>query len=174
MAGGGDSATELISELLLGIVIGVGLPWGERRGLRIAASFRGCCARFVVRRERSVHRYLATGLSVWPGGKFRPSAAADDPTTTFSEITDTVFNPIRQYGCSSSIVAIRLLETIATIAQVTQQSEDRVTLQRHAAMIISAPPNGGLPSEAWRREGFKARFLAFGTSMPAEILQYRE
>lgn len=54
---------------------------------------------------------------------------------SFPIITDAAFNQIRQYGRSSAAVTIRLLETIAVIAEFVRRAEDRVALQRHAEMI---------------------------------------
>jgi uncharacterized membrane protein len=44
---------------------------------------------------------------------------------TFADIADAAFNQIRQYGRSSTAVAVRLLETLAVIAAHTLRTEDR-------------------------------------------------
>lgn len=58
------------------------------------------------------------------------------PVVTFPDVTDTAFNQIRQYGCSSPAVTIRLLETIAVIAGFVHRKEDRAALRCHARMIV--------------------------------------
>jgi uncharacterized membrane protein len=63
---------------------------------------------------------------------------------TFSDVTDAAFDQIRQYGCSSTAVTIRLLETIAEIAESIHRPEDRAALLRQAAMIARGA-RGGLP-----------------------------
>ena len=54
---------------------------------------------------------------------------------TFPGIVDAAFNQIRQYGRSSVAVTIRLLETIAVIAEFAFRPDDRASLLRHAEMI---------------------------------------
>lgn len=56
-------------------------------------------------------------------------------TTSFADIVDAAFNPIRQYGSDSALVAGRLLEAIAAIAAHAHRQEDRETLTRHAGLI---------------------------------------
>jgi uncharacterized membrane protein len=73
-----------------------------------------------------------------------------DPVT-FSEITDTAFNQIRQYGRSSAAVTIRLLEVIGEIAAYIKRDEDRAALMRHADMIMRGS-KGGLPEELDRKD----------------------
>lgn len=57
---------------------------------------------------------------------------------TFSDITNTAFNQIRQYGCSHPAVVIRLLETLSNIAFYTQDSQAKAALRRHADAIKSS------------------------------------
>jgi uncharacterized membrane protein len=57
------------------------------------------------------------------------------PAYTFPEVTDVAFNQIRQHSRSSVAVTIRLLETIAVVAEFTHRPEDRTTLLRHSEMI---------------------------------------
>ena len=64
------------------------------------------------------------------------------PVFTFSGITDAAFNQIRQYGCTRTAVAIRLLETIAEVARSVHRPEDRVALLRHAKMIAQGARSG--------------------------------
>ena len=73
------------------------------------------------------------------------------PVFTFPEVTDAAFNQIRQYGRSSAAVTIRLLETIAEIAESLHRPEDRTALLRHARMIARGSA-GGLPEDEDRQE----------------------
>ncbi len=57
------------------------------------------------------------------------------PAHTFSELTDSAFNQIRQYGRTSVAVTIRLIDTIAVVARLAPRPEDRAVLLRHAEMI---------------------------------------
>lgn len=72
------------------------------------------------------------------------------PGITFSDITDAAFDQIRQYGRSSYAVTLRLLETIAMVAEYVQRPEDRAVLRRHAEMIIRGAREG-LPEAEDRR-----------------------
>lgn len=73
------------------------------------------------------------------------------PVFRFPDVTDAVFNQIRQYARSSTAVTIRLLETIAAVAGFIQRPEDRVALLRHAKMIARGA-RGGLPEDEDRQE----------------------
>jgi len=64
------------------------------------------------------------------------------PGVTFSDITGTAFDQIRQYGRSSSAVTIRLLETISVVAGYVHRPEDRAVLRRHATMIVRGASEG--------------------------------
>lgn len=72
------------------------------------------------------------------------------PAISFPEITNAAFNQIRQYGRSSVAVTIRLLETIAVVAEFTRRPEDRAALSRHA-MMIARGAREGLPEDEDRR-----------------------
>lgn len=72
------------------------------------------------------------------------------PVLTFSDVTDTAFNHIREYGCSSTAVTIRLLETIGVVAGSMHRSEDRIALLRHAKMIARGAD--GLPEAEDRQK----------------------
>jgi uncharacterized membrane protein len=85
--------------------------------------------------------------------QLRMIATAD----TFAEITDVAFNQIRQYGRSSAAVTIRLLETIAVVAEFTHRPEDRATLLQHAEMIDRGAREG-LP-EAEDHRAVEERYL---------------
>jgi uncharacterized membrane protein len=69
------------------------------------------------------------------------------PVVTFSDVTDVAFNQIRQYGHSCTAVTIRLLETIAEVAEFAHRPEDRVALLRHANMIVRGARDGLLEEE---------------------------
>ena len=73
------------------------------------------------------------------------------PAVTFPEIVDASFGPIRQYGRSSVLVTIRLLETIAAIAGATHRPTDRAALLRQAEMIVRGARQA-LPEDGDRRE----------------------
>jgi uncharacterized membrane protein len=64
------------------------------------------------------------------------------PVVTFAEITDAAFNQIRQYGRSSAAVTIRMLETIAVIAEFAHRPAERAALLRHAEMIARGARDG--------------------------------
>ena len=72
---------------------------------------------------------------------------------SFPMITDAAFNQIRQYGRSSAAVTIRLLETIAVVAESVHCEEDRVALQRHVEMIARGASEGLSESEDRRVVG---------------------
>jgi uncharacterized membrane protein len=55
--------------------------------------------------------------------------------TTFADLLDAAFNQIRQYGCQSVAVAIRLLETLTRIASHVSTEEQRQALLAHAEML---------------------------------------
>ncbi len=69
---------------------------------------------------------------------------------TFPEIVDAAFNQIRQYARPSAAVTIRLLETIALVAEAVHRSADRAALRRHAQMIVRGAREG-LPEAEDRR-----------------------
>ncbi len=61
---------------------------------------------------------------------------------TFSGLTDTAFNQIRQ-NCSNDVaVTIRLLESIAVIAEYTENPQDKKALRRHADLILKGSCQG--------------------------------
>jgi uncharacterized membrane protein len=78
------------------------------------------------------------------------------PVFTFPNVTDTAFNQIRQYGRSSTAVTIRLLETIAEVADSAERPGDRVALLRQARMIARGAEEG-LP-ESEDRKAVEDRF----------------
>jgi uncharacterized membrane protein len=60
----------------------------------------------------------------------------------FPTLADAAFNQIRQYSRSSPALMIRLLETIAVVADFVQRPEDRAALVRHADMIVRGARQG--------------------------------
>ena len=61
---------------------------------------------------------------------------------TFAGLTDVAFNQIRQ-NCSNDVaVTIRLLESIAVIAEYTENDRDRKALRRHADLILKGSRQG--------------------------------
>nr|WP_301289615.1 DUF2254 domain-containing protein [Natronocella acetinitrilica] len=69
---------------------------------------------------------------------------------TFVDFVDAAFNQIRQYSRSSAAVTIRLLETIAVIAEFVHRPEDRAILLLHARMIAQGAKEE-LPEKEDRR-----------------------
>jgi len=61
---------------------------------------------------------------------------------TFSGLTDAAFNQIRQNCCSDAAVTVRLLESIAVIAEYTENSPDKKALRRHADLILKGSRQG--------------------------------
>lgn len=57
------------------------------------------------------------------------------PTTTFADLADIAFNQIRQYGHNSVPVMLRMLETIARLADHVHRAEDGEALRRHATLV---------------------------------------
>lgn len=66
---------------------------------------------------------------------------------SFPMIADAAFDQIRQYARSSAAVTIRLLETIAMLAEFAHRAEDRAALQSHAEMINRGAGEGLSESE---------------------------
>jgi uncharacterized membrane protein len=56
-------------------------------------------------------------------------------TVTFQGALDAAFNLIRQYGRSSAAVSIRLIETLAVIAEHTSEPVETEALLKHAQMV---------------------------------------
>ena len=80
------------------------------------------------------------------------------PAYTFLEVTDAAFNQILQHSRSNVAVTIRLLETIAMVAEFTHRPEDRTTLLRHSEMIAREAIEG-LP-ESHARRALEERYQA--------------
>jgi uncharacterized membrane protein len=79
-------------------------------------------------------------------GKLRVVA----PPFTFAGMADAAWNQIRQAARTNASVTIRLLESIANVAEVARRPEDRATLRRHAEMIARGA-HEGLPEDEDRR-----------------------
>ncbi|MEP6551335.1 MAG: DUF2254 domain-containing protein [Gemmatimonadales bacterium] len=80
------------------------------------------------------------------------------PATAFADFADAAFDQVRQYARSSAAVTLRLLETIAVVAEFAHRPEDRAVLRRHAEMIARGSLEG-LPEQEDRR-AVETRFLA--------------
>jgi uncharacterized membrane protein len=78
------------------------------------------------------------------------------PAITFTDFADAALNQVRQYGRSSAAVTIRLLETIAVVAESARRADDRAALRRHAEMIARGSLEG-LPEQE-DRATVEARF----------------
>jgi len=57
---------------------------------------------------------------------------------TIDGIFDAAFNQIRQHGCSSVAVGLRLLETFGLIAANTHNSDAHQAIRRHASLVKEA------------------------------------
>jgi len=83
--------------------------------------------------------------------------------STIESITDAAFNQIRQYGRSSPAVMIRLLETLAVVANSGQREVDRAALLRHAELIQRASQQS-IPEQADRGD-VEERFAAVQSAL---------
>lgn len=83
------------------------------------------------------------------------------PVVTFAAIANAAFDQIRQYGRSSVAVTLRLLETIAVIAEFAYRPEDLAALQRQADMIARGARDG--LSELEDRREVEERYQAAST-----------
>ncbi len=80
-------------------------------------------------------------------GQLRLIAKAAD----WAGVMDAAFNEIRQYGRDSAGVTIRLLETLARIAERVAEEEAQAAILRHALMIERGS-HEGLPEEQDRQD----------------------
>ncbi len=80
------------------------------------------------------------------------------PVVTFPDLVNAAFNQIRQSARSSAAVTIRLLESIAVIADAAGRPEDRAALRRHAEMIVRGAREA-VP-EVWDRQEVEERYRA--------------
>jgi uncharacterized membrane protein len=89
---------------------------------------------------------LGSALCFLAGKKFPTPYSCDEKgrlclvvrPVTFSGILNTSFDQIRQYGRTSVAVTIRLLETLAVVAEQTRHSEQRSAIYRQSEMIYRA------------------------------------
>jgi uncharacterized membrane protein len=87
--------------------------------------------------------WLGAALSELAGRKIPSRYRYDDQGrlrviadgTAFSAMADAAFNQIRQYGRGSVSVLLRLLDTIAAIAEHVRREEDRACLRQHAGKV---------------------------------------
>lgn len=77
---------------------------------------------------------------------------------SFGSVVDAAFNPIRQYGAASPAVLIRLLETLAIVANHVIRDEDQCALEKHATLIQQASSRS-VP-DADDRKDVEERFAA--------------
>lgn len=72
-------------------------------------------------------------------GPYRHDAAGKlrliSPVSTFAGIADAAFNQIRQYGCESVAVTVRLLEIFRACAVQVRSDDQRKALMHHAEMV---------------------------------------
>lgn len=57
--------------------------------------------------------------------------------TDFPQMADAAFNQIRQYGSNSVSVLLRLLDTIAAVAEQVRRTEDLACLRKHADKVLA-------------------------------------
>ncbi len=69
---------------------------------------------------------------------------------TFGSVLDAAFNQIRQYGRSSAAVTMRLMESIAVIAEHTTDEERLNALRRQAMMIERGSREGMGEAQDWQ------------------------
>lgn len=68
-------------------------------------------------------------------------------SVTFREIAHAALSQIRQHARSSTVVTLRLLETLAVVAGATRQSDRRAVLHHHAETIARGAREGLLELE---------------------------
>lgn len=86
--------------------------------------------------------------------------------TTFAGFTDAAFNQIRQHAADSPSVLIRVLETIARVAEVARTPEQRRALATHATMVRDR----GMEAfgEVRDREDLETRYRAAMSHLPRQ------
>ncbi len=90
--------------------------------------------------------HLGSALYKLAGRRMAPAALYDDagaprlevPAHTYASLLQAVFDPVRQSGCDSAPVAIRMLEMLAIIAEAAVRPEDREAMRDHAHRIADA------------------------------------
>ena len=70
------------------------------------------------------------------------------PAVDYDGLADTMFHPLRQYGSTSAMVLIRLVEVFTAIASCEADVARRATLQRHALLVMDEGKRGlGSPAD---------------------------
>lgn len=83
------------------------------------------------------------------------------PQTTFEDVFDSAFHPIRQYSTSSISVVIRLLDSIVQIARFATAPEKAAVLRRHTQLIMeSATSSSPHPADLETIDNHYRRALA--------------
>ena len=93
---------------------------------------------------------LGAALALVGGRAAQPSCLRDEEgqprvllkTVDFEGVADIAFNQIRQNGASHPAVMIRVLETIAAVAQSLADAQHRAVLLRHAESVHAAARRG--------------------------------
>ncbi|GAB4094484.1 DUF2254 domain-containing protein [Flaviaesturariibacter terrae] len=101
--------------------------------------------------------WLGTALCRTCGRSFPPARRYDEQgqlrlitsPITFGGLADAAFIQIRDYGRSSIMVLLRMLDCIATVAQCARSAEQRAALLRHARLVEQSAQTG-LPDAADR------------------------
>jgi uncharacterized membrane protein len=57
------------------------------------------------------------------------------PSVTFPAVVDEAFGPIRRRARGNAEVMVRLLQTLAVVAEATSRPEDRAAVWRHAEAV---------------------------------------
>jgi len=86
---------------------------------------------------------LGAALSRLAGRRFPPSIHREDDgrirllmqPPTFPDMVDRAFEQIHSFGGETTVVGVRLLRTIRTIASHVERAEDREVLRRHAVEV---------------------------------------
>jgi uncharacterized membrane protein len=85
---------------------------------------------------------------------------------SFPALLDASFNQIRQYGCDSVAVTLRLLEALSSIAEHVQRAEDREAVRLHAAMVARMGESFG---EEYDRHEVANRLQLIEESLDASV-----
>src|SRR5690606_25114673 len=83
------------------------------------------------------------------------------PAVDYDGLVDAMFHMIRQNGCRSTAVLVRLLDVLSAVASCERDPSRRSALQRHADLVLSdAKRNISTPEDlqdiARRHAGFVA------------------
>jgi uncharacterized membrane protein len=82
---------------------------------------------------------------------------------TFEGVVDAAFNQIRQYGCTSPAILIRMLENLAVVASHTHREDVWMALKRHADLVHRASARG-IPEEEDRKD-VEVRYIAIRAAL---------